>query len=304
MNAARRTHDPAVPRARVVLVTGMSGAGKTTALKAFEDMNFEAVDNMPLTLLENLVFRHQPDFAGAEFTRPIAIGVDVRTRDFDAASFLAHYDKLAQGGEVDARILFIDCEDEELRRRYEETRHRHPLAADRPIADGIEHERRLVSPLRERADLVVDTTGLAPGELKRVLGGHFAETSAPDLAIFVTSFSYRRGLPRDADLVFDVRFLANPHYEADLRRLSGEDGAVGAFIDGDPAFAPFFQNLTGLLSPLLPSYKAEGKSYLTIAVGCTGGRHRSVFVARRLAKWFEGQGERVRLHHRDLGATE
>ncbi len=286
--------------ARVILLTGMSGAGKTSALKAFEDLNFEAVDNMPLSLLHNLVLHRQPEFADGGFTRPIAIGVDVRTRDFDAASFLVRRDELAAGGEVEVKILFIDCDDEELRRRYEETRHRHPLAADRPIVDGITRERRLVSLLRDRADLVIDTTGLAPGGLKRILEGHFATAAAPGLAVFVTSFSYRRGLPRDADLVFDLRFLANPHYQPELRPLSGKDAAIAQFIAADPAFEVFFADLTRLLSPLLAGYKREGKSYLTVALGCTGGRHRSVFVAERLALWFEEEGERVRTHHRDL----
>ena len=283
------------PEARALLVTGMSGAGKTSALKALEDMNFEAVDNMPLSLLHNLVLRRQPHFSEDGFARPIAIGVDVRTRDFDAASFLVQRDKLAQGGEVDVKILFVDCDDEELARRYEETRHRHPLATD-----GITRERRLVATLRDKADLVIDTTGLAPGELKRILEGHFATASAPGMAIFVTSFSYRRGLPRDADLVFDVRFLTNPHYQAELRDLNGTDQSIAEFITVDPAFEVFFSDLTRLLSPLLAGYKREGKSYLTVALGCTGGRHRSVFVAERLALWFEGQGEQVRTHHRDL----
>ena len=203
-------------------------------------------------------------------------------------------------GDVDVKTVFIDCDDEELRRRYEETRHRHPLAIDRPVADGIAHERKLVSPLRDRADLAIDTTGLAPGELKSLLGGHFGGAGTQALAIFVTSFAYRRGIPREADLVFDVRFLANPHYVPALKDETGRADDVAAFIEGDEAFQPFFQNLTHLLGPLLPRYMAEGKSYLTIGVGCTGGRHRSVFVAERLRLWFESRGERIRIRHREL----
>ena len=244
------------PPARAVLVTGMSGAGKTSALKAFEDINFEAVDNMPLSLLDNLVLRAQPEFADGGFARPIAIGVDVRTRDFDAQSFLERRDELAAGGKVEVQILFVDCDDDELRRRYEETRHRHPLATDRPIADGIARERRMISALRDRADLVIDTTRQAPADLKRILEGHFATATAPGLAVFVTSFSYRRGLPRDADLVFDVRFLANPHYQPELRPLSGRDAEIARFIEADPAFEVFYANLTRLLSPLLAGYNA------------------------------------------------
>lgn len=288
------------PGGRVLLVTGISGAGKTTALKALEDMNYEAVDNVPLFLIDALALGGQRNFSGPEFERPLAIGIDIRTRDFNVESFLAHYDELVSAGGVDVKILFTDCDDEVLRRRFEETRHRHPLAIDRPVADGIAHERRLLERLRDRADLVVDTTELAPGDLKRILQGHFPVASDRGLVIFVTSFSYARGLPRDADLVFDVRFLANPHYEPGLREKSGSQAEVAEFIAGDSGFADYFAALTGLISPLLPRFRAEGKSYLTIAIGCTGGRHRSVFVAERLAKWFETDGQQVQLHHRDI----
>lgn len=290
--------------ARLVLVTGMSGAGKTSALKAFEDMDFEAVDNVPLSLLGSLVMSAQPALEDGGFEKPLAVGVDIRTRDFGVDAVLARYDELAAIDGVDARLLFLDCDDEELRRRYEVTRHRHPLALDRPIADGIQRERRMLARLRERAHLVIDTTGLSPGELKPLLERQFASGEAPGLMVFVTSFSYRQGLPRDADLVFDVRFLANPHYEAELNPLTGRDPAVGDFISADPAYGDFFAGLTGLLAPLLPRFKAEGKSYLTVALGCTGGRHRSVFVAEALAKWFDSQGETVQVRHRDIGLAE
>jgi len=282
-----------------VLVTGMSGAGKTSVLKAFEDLNFEAIDNVPLSLLETLVSgRHQ--VGSTSDPRPMAVGVDIRTRDFGVNAFLARYDSLIAEGGIDANILFLDCNDEELRRRYEVTRHRHPLAQDRPVADGIAHERRLVTTLRDRADLVIDTTGMSPGELKGVLQGHFAADSSDSLSIFLTSFSYRRGVPRAADLVFDARFLTNPHYEPDLKELTGLDDPVGVFIEKDDAFEDFFQNLTTLLNPLLPRFLAEGKSYLTIAVGCTGGQHRSVYTVRKLANWFENQGRNVQVLHREL----
>jgi UPF0042 nucleotide-binding protein len=168
------------------------------------------------------------------------------------------------------------------------------------VADGIALERRRLSPLRDRADLVIDTTALSPGDLKRLLHGHFALNAAPGITIFVTSFSYRHGLPRDADLVLDVRFLRNPHYVSALRPLTGRDAEVGAFIAADPDFAPFFDRLCAWLEPLLPRYEREGKSYLTIAVGCTGGRHRSVYLAERLAAWLSQKGRLVGLGHRDL----
>lgn len=283
-------------RARVVLVTGMSGAGKTTALKALEDMDYEAVDNVPLSLLNSLV---APVRRGApDFQRPMAIGIDIRTRDFGVETFLAAIDSLRAGDGVDVRVLFLDCDDVVLSRRYEETRRRHPLAGDRPVPDGIDHERTLVAPLLDLADLVVDTSELAPGALKHILQGHLGHSTG--LTIFVTSFSYRHGLPRMADLVFDVRFLANPFYRPELKDLDGRDPAVADFISSDGGFGQFFDGVTGLLEPLLPRYVEEGKSYLTIAVGCTGGRHRSVFVAEALARWLEALGRTVQVRHRDL----
>ena len=292
--------DPASPE--IVLVTGMSGAGRTATLKALEDMGFEAVDNVPLSLIPNLV-------GGTDATQtPIAVCADVRTRDFDAEGLIHRIDDLAASSARRVRVVFLDCDNETLLRRFEETRHRHPLAGERPIADGIRIERERIGALRERADLVIDTTDLTLGALKRTLAGHFSHKDSRGLALFVTSFSYRRGLPRDADLVFDVRFLRNPHYEESLRAASGRAGPVGTFIAEDPGFQPFFDSLTGLLAGLLPRYAAEGKSYLTIAFGCTGGRHRSVYIAERMADWLEASGatdDRLAVHliHRDLEET-
>lgn len=287
---------------RVLLITGMSGAGKTSALKAFEDLGYEAIDNVPLSLLSRLVLPREGKDAGHE--RSIAIGIDVRTRDFGVEPFIREVDRLVAelGAERDAevKLVFLDCDDEALCQRYTVTRHRHPLALDRPVSDGIVRERRLIFSLRGRADIVIDTTALGPGELKRILEGHFGLDAEPGLAVFVGSFSFRFGLPREADLVLDVRFLANPHYDPNLRPLTGRDDPVATFVAKDDGFEPFFESLTGLLGPLLPRYAAEGKSYLTIAVGCTGGRHRSVFVTEKLAAWLQGQGQQVRVHHRDL----
>jgi len=283
-------------RLRVVLVTGMSGAGKTNALKALEDIGYEAVDNLPISLLTSLV-------VGARAAgRPLAIGVDVRTRDFGVRSFVAELDALVAMAGLDVRVVFLDCADEVLRRRYTETRRRHPLAPDRPVMDGIRHEREVISALRDRADVTLDTTDLTLSGLQRELRAHFALEEAPGLAIFVTSFAYRLGVPREADLVFDVRFLANPHYEDELRGLTGRDAAVGAFIEADPDYAGFFAALTRLLGPLLPRFRQEGKSYLTIAVGCTGGKHRSVYVAERLAAWLGAQGQDATVFHRDIAS--
>ena len=279
------------PLPHLLVITGLAGAGHSTALRLLEDIGYEAVDNLPLSLLGGLA-------AGAP-DRPIAIGIDSRTRGFSPAALIAELEALKAGGR-DVRLIFLLCSDSVLQRRFTETRRRHPLATDRPVADGIRHERNLLAPLREIADLVIDTSELKTGDLKRVLSSHFAADRAPGLAIAVISFSYRQGLPREADLVLDARFLRNPHYEAELRDLTGRDPEVVRFIEADPGFAPFFTGLTGLLLPLLPRFEQEGKSYLTLAVGCTGGKHRSVMVAERLADWLRAQGQAVELRHRDV----
>ncbi|MGH6959537.1 MAG: RNase adapter RapZ, partial [Dongiaceae bacterium] len=273
----------------MLVVTGLSGAGHTTALKILEDLGYEAVDNLPLSLLAGIT----GEMEGAR--RPLAIGVDSRTRDFAAATLAQRLDRLQADRGLDVRLLYLDCSDEALRRRFTETRRRHPLALDRPVMDGIRQDRALLAPLRQRADLAIDTTELAIGDLRRVLRGHFALERKAEAAISVVSFSYRHGLPREADLVFDVRFLRNPHYDPALRPLTGRDPAVARCIEADPAWQPFFGALTGLLLPLLPSFEREGKSYLTIGIGCTGGRHRSVHAAERLAEWFRAQGRSVDL---------
>jgi len=280
--------------ARVLMITGMSGAGRSSCLKTLEDMGYEAVDNLPLSLLPPLV--GMPCAAN----RSVAVGIDIRTRDFGVAPVIAEIDKLARARGIDARLVFLDCDDESLARRYTETRRRHPLAGDRPVMDGIRLERERVSPLRDRADLVIDTSALRPADLKRLLQGNFALNDQSGLALFVTSFSFRHGLPREADMVFDVRFLDNPYYDPVLRPLTGRDPAVAAHVAADPSFPGFFQGLTGLLQPLLPRFDGEGKSYLTIAIGCTGGRHRSVFVAEHLGQWLRQQGLRVTVDHRDV----
>jgi UPF0042 nucleotide-binding protein len=284
--------------ARVLLVTGMSGAGRSTALKTLEDMGYEAFDNLPLSLVPALIESIATD------ARAIAVGADLRTRGFGIGGFaiesmLEPLDAVVGRTSRELKVLFIDCDDEPLQRRYTETRRPHPLAGDRPVTDGIRLERQVVSALRDRADLVIDTSNLSAADFKRLLTGHFA-LAAGGLRVFVTSFAYRHGIPRDADLIFDVRFLDNPHYVPELRRLTGRDLAVAAHIERDPDLAFFLAGLWRLLEPLLPRYEQEGKTYLTIAIGCTGGRHRSVYVAGRLAAQLGGVGLRVELTHRDL----
>lgn len=286
-------HAEPLPRQRVVIVTGMSGAGRSTALKILEDIGYEAIDNLPLDFLARIVENAEPE-------RPLAIGEDIRSRHFAVQPFLRELERLVAAPRLQAELFFLDCDDEVLVRRFAETRRRHPLAEGRPIADGIVAERQLVVPLRNRAHSVVDTTSLVPGGLRQVLNAQFGLDNMPGMLTFVTSFSYREGIPREADLVFDVRFLKNPHYDADLRPLSGQDQEVVDYISDDSAFQPFIDGLTTLLAPLLPLYEAQGKSYLKIAVGCTGGRHRSVAVAERLSAWLHGQDRMVTLYHRDM----
>ncbi|MEN8194901.1 MAG: RNase adapter RapZ [Pseudomonadota bacterium] len=291
-DAGKGGHGNAVNR--IVLVTGVSGAGRSTALKSFEDLGYEAVDNLPLTLLESVVL------GGPADRPPLAVGVDIRTRDFGVESVISGLDRLLASGKVSVTLLFLDCEDDVLVRRFTETRRRHPLAADRPVADGLRLERRMLADLRKRSDLTIDTSQLSPGALKDEISRRFAIGHQSSLALLITSFSYRYGLPREADLVFDARFLANPHYDPALRDMTGRDKQVGDFIARDDDFATFFDGLAAMLSILLPRFEKEGKSYLTIAVGCTGGRHRSVYVAERLGKMLGSEGRRVHLTHRDI----
>jgi RNase adapter protein RapZ len=281
---------------RLVLVTGMSGAGRTTALKMLEDLGYEAVDNLPLSMLATLLSVE----AASPDQRPLAMGVDIRNRDFAVDVFLAELERLDSDADVDVRMLFLDCDNETLLRRYTETRRRHPLALDRPVPDGIRLERNLLAPLRDRADTVIDTSQKSLWTLKERIGEQFGLDQGPGLSVNVTSFSYRRGVPRESDLVLDVRFLANPHYDDALRPLTGQDSGVGAYISADPDFEVFLKSLTNMLEILLPRYETEGKSYLTLAVGCTGGRHRSVYTAKRLVEWLQNQGRRYFLFHRDM----
>jgi len=280
---------------RVLVVTGPSGSGRSVALKALEDMGYEAIDNLPLSLVPSL-------FIG-DATRPCALGLDMRTRDFNVQRLLETFSALTANQFLSPRLVFIDCDDETLIHRFTETRRRHPLAMDRPLAEGILAERRLLAPIKARADLLFDTSRLSIGNFRRLLSGHLglASDGGSAMTIFVTSFSYRHGLPREADLVIDVRFLKNPHYRAELRDLTGRDPSVAAYIREDEAFDTFFAGFTDWLAPLLPRYQAEGKSYLTIAIGCTGGKHRSVFTAEALARWLGEAGQsNVVVAHRDV----
>ncbi|HEV8391140.1 MAG TPA: RNase adapter RapZ [Dongiaceae bacterium] len=291
-SAAPATQD----RRRVLLISGLAGAGRTTALRALEDLGYEAVDNLPLELLPHLV----SGIANAESEGPIAIGIDSRSRGFSSPEFLARIESLRADPRFELVLIYLDCSDDVLIRRFTETRRRHPLAPDRNAADGIARERTLMFPVRAISDLVLDTSNRSMAELKRLMTERFALDRQPGLAITVMSFSYRIGIPREADLVFDVRFLGNPHYVEALQPLDGEAPEVAKFIERDPALSGFMASLDSLIKPLLPSYEREGKSYLTIAVGCTGGKHRSVYVAKKLADALGASGRPIAVVHRDL----
>ena len=291
MNKSRETE---TPKRRVVLLTGMSGAGLSTALKAFEDLGYEAVDNLRLGLIPALI----EDNAAAN--RPLAVAVDTRNANFAVDDLLRITENLTQNPVLDVKLVFLESSDETLQRRFTETRRRHPLAVDRPVTDGIKREREMLWRLRDTADHVIDTSLLSIHDLRRQIVGHFRIDNQSGLTLFITSFSYRHGVPREADLVFDARFLANPHWEVKLRPLTGKDAHVAEYIRQDPDYEAFIDHLSGLLLPLLPRYQQEGKSYLTIAVGCTGGRHRSVFVTEQLATILASHGYIVGIGHRDL----
>jgi UPF0042 nucleotide-binding protein len=279
---------------RVLVVTGLSGAGRSTALKALEDMNCEVVDNLPLRLVPSLIQQ------GPAEGRGLAIGVDVRTRDFAADVFAQQVEELRSQASGRIDLVFLDCANDVIARRYTETRRVHPMASDRPLSDGIAAERRLLSPLLDGADVVIDTSLTNIHEFGRLLRDRLVGEPVGEANVLVTSFSYRHGLPRDADLVIDVRFLRNPHYDSELRSKTGRDRDVGAFITEDPDYEEFFSRLTNLLALLLPRFNEEGKSYLTIAIGCTGGQHRSVYVAEELRNWLAERATRVDVRHREL----
>lgn len=282
-----RNDEPPPP---VLVVTGLSGAGKSTALKALEDLGYEAVDNLPLSLLGPLLA--VPD------AHKLAIGIDARTRAFEPELVLdAIADHAIEGRTI--RMLYLDCAGHELVRRFSETRRRHPLAQDRPAGDGIAMEREMLAELRRVADVVIDTTDFSTNDLRRAVATRFGSPGHKSLTLTLMSFGYARGVPRDADLVFDMRFLRNPHWMPDLRPLTGTESAVRDYVMADPAYPPAFAAIVGLLTMLMPGYAREGRAYLTVAFGCTGGRHRSVAVAEAAGEALEGAGWGNAVVHRD-----
>lgn len=286
------TPEPA-PDHQIVFVTGPSGAGRTTAIRVLEDIGYEGIDNIPLSLVPHLI-------DGAPLGRPIALGLDVRNRDFNATALIELIDSLTRDPRVSLEVLYLDCAPSVLIRRFSETRRRHPLAPAETPAQGVEREIDLLAPIRIRADHLLDTTDLNQHDLKAEVARLFDTGAAGRLSVSVQSFSYKRGIPRGVDMIFDCRFLANPHWSADLRELDGRDPKVEAFVRNDARFAEFFQKLCEMLLFLLPAHLEEGKAHLAIGFGCTGGQHRSVAVAELVGNALAEAGWPVSKRHREL----
>ncbi len=283
---------------RMVVVTGLSGSGRSAALKAFEDMGYYCVDNLPLSLLSAFV-----DYSrSTENAYLAAIGIDIREKDFPGR-FPALFGELRAGGRA-VEMLFLDASDQTLVRRFSETRRPHPLARGAtPLIDGIRMERSELSEVRKLADRVIDTSDYTVHDLRQAVERQYAEGNAGrPMVITIVTFGYKFGVPFDLDLMFDLRFLPNPHFIPELRPHTGEDARVRAYIMAKPDSGEFLSRLLGFLAYLLPRYKSEGKSYLTIGFGCTGGRHRSVALSLLVAEQLRQQGYEVTVKHRDIGA--
>ncbi|MFM2300591.1 MAG: RNase adapter RapZ [Pseudomonadota bacterium] len=287
-------------RQRVLLVTGLLGAGKTTALRVLEDLGWETIDNFPIRLLGRLI--DSADAPASDLRTPLAIGFDSRTRGFDPNKVIERVKRLVERPDIELTTLFLDCSGAELERRYNETRRRHPLAQDMPAASGIAAERETMEPLRRWADLVISTTQFSSNDLQLAIREQFLPDAPTALTVSVTSFGFARGMPPIADLVFDMRFLDNPHWDPQLRPQTGQDAPVGEHIRKDPAFAEAFERIRDLILLLLPRYQAQGKPYVNIAFGCTGGRHRSVFTAEQMAAALRDAGYAPNVFHRNLSA--
>jgi len=288
------THEP--PRRPVAVITGLSGAGRSSVLRVLEDLGWETVDNPPLGVVASmLAARDQP--------APLAIGIDSRRGNLDAEAAASLVEQARADPALDLAVVFLTADEETLLRRYTETRRRHPMARSGGVLEGVQRERALFAPIEAIADVVLDTSEMPLPDLRAAVEARFARSDETALWIGVMSFSFARGLPRDADLVFDVRFLRNPYYLPALKGLTGLDPAVADHVAGDQDFAAFYERMTGLVFPLLPRYVREGKKYLTIAIGCTGGRHRSVMVATRLGADLRERGWRVAVAHRDIRAA-
>jgi len=281
-----------------IVLTGLSGSGKSQAIRALEDLGYFCVDNLPTTLIETLAkLSLRP---GA--IEKVAIVVDVRERNF-VSQFPKVFNRLRTMRRLNLVLIFLEAHTPALVRRFSETRRPHPLARDRSVSEGIRDERAQLAPIRALADEIIDTSDMTVHELRQFFMALSRGRARGRLVITLLSFGYKHGVPVDADLVFDMRCLPNPHFVPTLRRRTGRDRAVAAFMERDPSTVEFIQRLEDYLRYVVPHYIAEGKSYLTIAIGCTGGRHRSVMIAERLRRALADVGPRVRVRHRDIGLS-
>jgi RNase adapter protein RapZ len=280
---------------QLVILTGLSGSGKSTVLKTFEDLGFYCVDNLPVELIPIFSEMH---FAGASEISRAALLVDAR----EGSQLLKLPETIRQLHRegYPAELVFIEASEESLLRRFSETRRPHPLGHDRPVREGLRRERQMMAPIQKLADVVIDTTKFNVHELRQFITDRFQTRGQRPLLVSLVSFGYRYGVPADADLVFDVRFLPNPHFVARLRPFSGKDPRVARYIKSFPQTDEFLKRITDLLVYLIPHYIQEGKSYLTIAIGCTGGRHRSVMLAEAVRKALARHGYHAKVTHRDL----
>ena len=279
-----------------IVLTGLSGSGKSQAIRALEDLGYFCVDNLPTTLIPTLA---KLSTRGGDIEK-VAIVVDVREGNL-LSSFPRIFKRLRSMRGLNPRLIFLEASSSTLVRRFSETRRPHPLAPRRSASEGIREERTRLTPIRELADAIVDTSDMTVHELRQFFMGLSRESSNARLVVTVLSFGYKHGLPLEADLVFDVRCLPNPHFVPTLRRRTGRDRAVAAFLERDASTREFIERLEGYVRYVLPHYVAEGKSYLTVAIGCTGGRHRSVAIAERMRRSLgQTSGARVRVRHRDL----
>lgn len=282
-----------------MLVTGLSGAGKSTALKTLEDIGWEAVDNFPIRLAGHLL--DIPGGAGKPSSSvPLALGFDSRTRGFKVEQLINQIKSLQTNPDLNILTLFLDCAGTEIERRYAETRRRHPLAQDRPAIDGIALERMMMEPLRRWAETVIDTSKMSAHELQTEIRERFSNETTSHSTVTVTSFGYSRGVPHNADLVFDLRFLRNPHWDNELRPMTGLDPEVSSYVESDPEYESAMAKIKDLLAFLLPLYDNQGKAYVNIAFGCTGGRHRSVHVAEKFGEWLREEGFSPTVTHRNM----
>jgi len=281
---------------QLVIVTGLSGAGKSAALHAFEDIGYQAVDNLPLAMLAGLLDEAARDTLGV----PIAVGIDSRTLHFSPDIFVDTVAEVKKRPEIQMHVLFMDASDEVLMKRFSETRRPHPLGERQLLRAAIKQERDVMAVVRANIDGILDTSSRTGAETRSIIRRRFAGDHMPKLIVTFMSFGFAYGVPRDADLVLDVRFLRNPHYVEDLKPLTGRDKLVANYVRADEGFDKFVDKLEDMLGFLLPRYRDEGKSYLTIAFGCTGGQHRSVAVAEAMAGCCSVEGMAVNLYHREL----